>query len=985
MVDWPEVGISGSVQPIMDVIMRSVLTTAISLTVCIATLAPFAIADEKKHVDHPVAKYPVIPGESRLVQGSAEHGHLLLGALNCVGCHTASDDVAARIPVKQPPILGSVGSRFTPHYLRAYLENPRKLKPGTTMPDVFHASAAQSKAGAVDYLVHYLMSQGNEMKPSKIAADSGLINRGKALYHTVGCVACHSPQAASAEFNKEQGADDYGDDGPTGKAAALKHPSVPLGKYLGAKTTVEQLATFLLDPLKVRPSGRMPNVGLTRDEATAIAAYVLREQAFHDSVTEARVAGLQFDYYEGGISGNEPNWETLSPKKSGKVDTFTIQPRDRGDNFAFRFRGSIEIAKPGKYTFSTRSDDGSWLYIDGKKIVDNGGVHAPANKSGSVELTEGYHSIMVGFTEVGGGEELQVHWEGPELKKQYIPKEVLSSSGKSMQPLGKDDFTVDPQKAQFGSRMYVMLKCASCHQLEARKQIPPFRPMTSLANLKVDNDAGCLGSNVRKALPNYDLSDDQITALKAAINSLSQGSKPLNANERIHQSMAAMNCYGCHERSDVGGPEAGRAGYFRINGNAELGDEGRLPPTLSGIGTKLKSKALEGVLTTAAWRVRPYMATRMPQFGKGNVGHLGTLFTKLDHKGGDADKFKIDPKLAKIGRQLVGTSTKTKGFGCVNCHNVAGTKSLGVPAVDMATMFSRLRRPWFNHFLLEPLAWNKNTRMPNFFPDGKSPFKDILGGDVNKQADAMWHYLSMGKSMPLPPGMAQMVKGTELVPTDAPIIFRTFMTDASPRAIAVGNPENVHFAFDSNVVRLAKVWRGKFFDAGGTWNGRAGKFNGPLGSDVIDLPTGPAFAVITDSSQAWPKVDKLTRNAGGEFKGYRLDDELRPIFRYELQGVTIEEQPMPKVKPGGAVLTRAFSLSTAGAPAPMTFLAASGQKIEKQANGTWLVDGRITLNIIAKTGSKLEAKVREQGNNQELLVQLSFTNGKAAFEVEMDW
>ncbi len=946
--------------------------------------SPTLIADEKKHVDHPIAKSPVVPGESRVKAGSVEHGELLLGALNCVGCHKASDDVLARVPAKQPPILGDVGSRLTPKYLRAYLTDPQSVKPGTTMPNVFHASAEQSKTGAVDYLLHFLVAQGGPIKPSKIAADTGLINRGKELYHTAGCVACHSPQAASSEFNKESGEDDYGDDGPTGKAAALKHPSVPFGKDLGKKTTVEQLAAFLLDPLKIRPSGRMPNVGLTKDEATAIAAYLLREQAFDDSVKEARVAGLLYEYYEFGTSGDEPKWETLTPKKKGKIDTFSIAPRDRGESFAFRFRGSIEITKPGKYTFYLASDDGSWLYINGKKLIDNGGVHPTTTKQGSIELTAGHHSIMVGFTEVGGQEQLNVKWQGPGIQSQPIPKEVLSYSGKSMQPLGAEAFEVDGQKAQFGGRMFTMLKCASCHQLEKGKDIPPFRPMTPLAQVNVNNDAGCLGTNIKRALPNYDLSDVQVKALKAAITALTGGVKPLDDKAKAHRTMVALNCYACHERGGIGGPEAGRVGYFRINGQAELGDEGRLPPTLSGIGAKLRPEALDGVINTAGWRVRPYMATRMPQFGKDNTGHLPAIFTASDYKAGkQPPKFELDPKQLKVGRQLVGTSTLTKGFGCINCHNVAGTQSLGVPAVDMATMFTRLRPEWFHLFLREPLTWNKNTRMPNFFPEGKSPFPDVLDGDMNKQIDAMWHYLSMGKSMPLPPGMGQMVKGTELVPTDAPIIFRTFMTDASPRAIAVGNPENLHFAFDGNVVRLAKAWRGKFFDAGGTWNGRAGQFKGPLGASVIDLPAGPAFAVITDPAQAWPTTNKQSRDTGGQFKGYRLDKQLRPIFRYELQGVTIDEQPMPKFRPGGAILSRQFTLSAQGATAPMMFRAAVGQTIEKQANGTWLIDGKVKLRIVSQAGNN--AKLRKQAGQSELLLPINFKNGKASFEVEMDW
>ena len=44
---------------------------------------------------------------------------------------------------------------------------------------------------------------------------------------------------------------------PMAQAAMPRVPSVPLGD-LASKTTVDQLAQFLLDPLKTRPHGRMP-------------------------------------------------------------------------------------------------------------------------------------------------------------------------------------------------------------------------------------------------------------------------------------------------------------------------------------------------------------------------------------------------------------------------------------------------------------------------------------------------------------------------------------------------------------------------------------------------------------------------------------------------------------------------------------------------------------------------------------------------------
>lgn len=77
------------------------------------------------------------------------------------------------------------------------------------------------------------------------------------------------------------------------------------------------------------------------------------------------------------------------------------------DQFVMRWRGSYNAPAAGSYTFSTRSDDGSMLYINGAVVVDNDGLHGARTESGTVTLTAGQHSIMILFFENGGGAMLQ--------------------------------------------------------------------------------------------------------------------------------------------------------------------------------------------------------------------------------------------------------------------------------------------------------------------------------------------------------------------------------------------------------------------------------------------------------------------------------------------------------------------------------------------------------------------------------------------------
>src|SRR5690606_16852406 len=103
---------------------------------------------------------------------------------------------------------------------------------------------------------------------------------------------------------------------------------IPLGE-LASKTTVEQLAKFLDDPLHVRPSGRMPRVQLQPGESRFIASYLLREQ-----YTEGKSApgpGLDVAYYEGNWD-KVPNFEELTPKWEGEakqIDLDAVAPGGR--------------------------------------------------------------------------------------------------------------------------------------------------------------------------------------------------------------------------------------------------------------------------------------------------------------------------------------------------------------------------------------------------------------------------------------------------------------------------------------------------------------------------------------------------------------------------------------------------------------------------------------------------------------------------------
>ncbi len=87
--------------------------------------------------------------------------------------------------------------------------------------------------------------------------------------------------------------------------------------------------------------------------------------------------------------------------------------------------GSIEIPATDTYTFSTWSDDGIVLLIDGKPVLENWTGHARTLDRGSIALTAGRHSIQVRYYNSHGGACLDLLWASSTIAEEIIPQRAL--------------------------------------------------------------------------------------------------------------------------------------------------------------------------------------------------------------------------------------------------------------------------------------------------------------------------------------------------------------------------------------------------------------------------------------------------------------------------------------------------------------------------------------------------------------------------------
>lgn len=134
--------------------------------------------------------------------------------------------------------------------------------------------------------------------------------------------------------------------------------------------------------------------------------------------------GLSAVYYPSADFSAEPMLEVRESRISHEriSDAQEMYPQK---NFGIIWEGYIRIDRSGDYIFSTRSDDGSFVYINEGIVVDNGGYHAPRRRSGRVFLEKGFHSIRVSYFQGDGDYEMNLLWQPPGGMEREIPPLLL--------------------------------------------------------------------------------------------------------------------------------------------------------------------------------------------------------------------------------------------------------------------------------------------------------------------------------------------------------------------------------------------------------------------------------------------------------------------------------------------------------------------------------------------------------------------------------
>lgn len=235
-----------------------------------------------------------------------------------------------------------------------------------------------------------------------------------------------------------------------------------------------------------------------------------------------------------------------------------------------------------------------------------------------------------------------------------------------------------------------------------------------------------------------------------------------------------------------------------------------------------------------------------------------------------------------------------------------------------------------------------------------------------------WDSPSLGLTV-YGPGFREAYFGDAITPDqtdpillDAPsnTILRSFMDVPGQlkivHAVSVGSPEKVHYTYDMDRGMIVQAWRGNFLETTPMWHERGNGTSRPQGA--VQRFGIPYFTLgrLAGQQDAWISD---TTGSGYRPKGYVLDEQDRPTFRYQIFGSTVTDQI--RVVADGHGIQRELTVT---APAADLYAKlAEGAQIEQMDKDIYVIDGRSYYLQLQDAGGA-KPVVRDSNGRKELII-----------------
>jgi mono/diheme cytochrome c family protein len=239
-------------------------------------------------------------------------------------------------------------------------------------------------------------------------------------------------------------------------------------------------------------------------------------------------------------------------------------------------------------------------------------------------------------------------------------------------------------------------------------------------------------------MPNFYMTEEESESITVAL--LGQvsdyvplkGVKRMDADEQIvNEGMKVVNkfnCIGCHKvdgwRGDI---------TKMLDEDYHSG-----PPWLVGQGHRVQADWFHHFLNNV-YPIRPWLELKMPSYNLSNE-ERNKIVAMFQHKA-KQDTFENlaavtnwEPGEREAAKQLF------KSYDCASCHTSGFNKDEAL-APNLYLAKRRLRPSWVHKWLKNPQAILPYTTMPNFWEDGEAQNTEILGGDPEKQIQALVKYI----------------------------------------------------------------------------------------------------------------------------------------------------------------------------------------------------------------------------------------------------